>query len=54
MVVKERMDCWSCCARGEWTVTWTFYGEALRVLVEGIMDAEVSARTSAEYGEREP
>ena len=28
--------------------------EALRVLVEGIMDAEVSARIGAEYGERSP
>ena len=31
-----------------------FLREALRVLVEGIMDAEVSARTGAEYGERSP
>ena len=29
-----------------------FLREALRVLVEGIMDAEVSSRTGAEYGER--
>ena len=29
-----------------------FLREALRVLVEGIMDAEVSARIGAEYGER--
>ncbi len=28
-----------------------FLREALRVLVEGIMDAEVSARTGAGYGE---
>ena len=31
-----------------------FLREALRVLVEGIMDAEVSSRTGAEYGERSP
>ena len=31
-----------------------FLREALRVLVEGIMDAEVSARIGAEYGERTP
>ena len=31
-----------------------FLREALRVLVEGVMDAEVSARTGAEYGERSP
>ena len=31
-----------------------FLREALRVLVEGIMDAEVSARTGAGYGERSP
>ena len=31
-----------------------FLREVLRVLVEGIMDAEVSARIGAEYGERSP
>ena len=31
-----------------------FLREALRVLVEGIMDAEVSSRIGAEYGERCP
>ena len=31
-----------------------FLREALRVLVEEIMDADVSARTGAEYGERSP
>ncbi len=31
-----------------------FLREALRVLVEGIMDAEVSASTGAGYGERSP
>ena len=31
-----------------------FLREALRVLVEGIMDAEVSSRTGAGYGERSP
>ena len=31
-----------------------FLREALRVLVEGIMDAEVSGRIGAEYGERSP
>ena len=31
-----------------------FLREALRVLVEGIMDAEVSARIGAEHGERSP
>ena len=31
-----------------------FLREALRVLVDGIMDAEVSAQIGAEYGERTP
>ena len=31
-----------------------FLREALRVLVEGIMDAEVSSRIGAAYGERSP
>ena len=31
-----------------------FLREALKVLVEGIMDAEVSSRTGAAYGERSP
>ena len=31
-----------------------FLREALGVLVEGIMDAEVSGRIGAEYGERSP
>ena len=31
-----------------------FLREALRVLVEGIMDAEVSARIGSEHGERSP
>ena len=31
-----------------------FLREALQVLVEGIMDAEVSARIGAEHGERSP
>ena len=31
-----------------------FLREALKVLVEGIMDAEVSSRIGAEYGERSP
>ena len=33
---------------------WTFCGEALQALVEGIMDAEVSAQIGAEHGERNP
>ena len=35
-------------------MTWDFLREALRVLVEGIIDAEVSSRIGAEYGERSP
>ena len=31
-----------------------FLREALRVLVEGIMDAEVSSRIGAEYGRTQP
>ena len=31
-----------------------FLREALRALVEGIMEAEVSLRIGAEYGERSP
>ena len=38
-----------------WTETWTFCGNALRVLVDGIMDAEVSAQMRrSSTGERSP
>ena len=54
MVVKERMDLLELLRKGGMDGDVDFLREALRVLVEGIMDAEVSARTGAEYGERSP
>ena len=69
-VVKERMDLLELAAsafavrnlspevallrKGGMDGDVDFLREALRVLVEEIMDAEVSARTGAEYGERSP
>ena len=53
-VVKERMDLLELLRKGGMDGDVDFLREALRVLVEGIMDAEVSARTGAEYGERSP
>ena len=53
-MVKERMDLLELLRKGGMDGDVDFLREALRVLVEGIMDAEVSARTGAEYGERSP
>ena len=53
-MVKERMDLLELLRKGGMDGDVDFLREALRVLVEGIMDAEVSARTGAEYGERRP
>ena len=69
-VVKERMDLLELAAstfavrnlspevallrKGGMDGDVDFLQEALRVLVEEIMDAEVSARIGAEYGERSP
>ena len=53
-VVKERMDLLELLRKEGMDGDVDFLREALRVLVEGIMDAEVSARTGAEYGERSP
>ena len=53
-MVKERMDLLELLHKGGMDGDVDFLREALRVLVEGIMDAEVSARTGAEYGERSP
>ena len=54
MVVKERMDLLELLRKGGMDGDVDFLWEALRVLVEGIMDAEVSSRIGAEYGERCP
>ena len=53
-MVKERMDLLELLHRGGMDGDVDFLREALRVLVEGIMDAEVSSRIGAEYGERSP
>ena len=53
-MVKERMDLLELLHKGGMDGDVDFLREALRVLVEGIMDAEVSARIGAEYGERSP
>ena len=53
-MVKERMDLLELLRKGGMDGDVDFLREALRVLVEGIMDAEVSSRIGAEYGERSP
>ena len=53
-MVKERMDLLELLRKGGMDGDVDFLQEALRVLVEGIMDAEVSSRIGAEYGERCP
>ena len=53
-MVKERRTCWSLLRKEGMDGDVDFLREALRVLVEGIMDAEVSGRIGAEYGERSP
>ena len=53
-MVKERMDLLELLRKGGMDGDVDFLREALRVLVEGIMDAEVSSRTGAGYGERNP
>ena len=53
-MVKERMELLGLLRERGSDGGVDFLREALRVLVEGIMDAEVSARIGAEYGERSP
>ena len=53
-MVKERMDLLELLRKGGMDGDVDFLREALRVLVEGIMDAEVSSGIGAEYGERSP
>ena len=53
-MVKERMDLLELLRKGGMDGDVDFLRDALRVLVEGIMDAEVSSRIGAEYGERSP
>ena len=53
-MVKERMDLLGLLRKRGSDGDVDFLREALRILVEGIMDAEVSARIGAEYGERSP
>ena len=47
-MVKERMDLLELLRKGGMDGDVDFLREALRVLVEGIMDAEVSSRIGAE------
>ena len=49
-MVKERMDLLELLRKGGMDGDVDFLREALRVLVEGIMDAEVSSRIGAERG----
>ncbi len=53
-MAKERMDLLELLRKGGMDGDVDFLREALRVVVEGIMDAEVSSRIGAEYGERSP
>ena len=53
-MVKERMDLLELLRKRGSDGDVDFLREALSVRVEGIMDAEVSSRTGAAYGERSP
>ena len=53
-MVKERMDLLELLRKGGMDGDVDFLREALRVLVEEIMEAEVSSRIGAGYGERSP
>ena len=53
-MVKEGMDLLGLLRKRGSDGDVDFLREALRILVEGIMDAEESARIGAEYGERSP
>ena len=53
-MVKERMDLLELMRKRRVDGDVDFLREALRVLVEEIMDADVSSRTGAGYGERNP
>ena len=53
-MVKQRMDLLELLRKRGMDGDVDFLREALRVLVDGIMDAEVSAQIGAEHGERSP
>ena len=53
-MVKQRMDLLELLRKRGMDGDVDFLGEALRVLVDGIMDAEVSAQIGAQHGERSP
>ena len=53
-MVKERMDLLELMRKRGVDGDVDFLREALRVLVEEIMEADVSLRTGAGYGERNP
>ena len=53
-MVKERMDLFELMRKRGVDGDVDFLREALRVLVEEIMEADVSSRTGAGYGERNP
>ena len=53
-MVKQRMDLLELLRKRGMDGDVDFLREALRVLVDGIMDAEVSAQIGAEHSERRP
>ena len=53
-MVKQSMDLLELLRKRGMDGDVDFLREALRVLVDGIMDAEVSAQIGAEHGERSP
>ena len=53
-MVKQRMDLLELLRKRGMDGDVDFLGEALRVLVDGIRDAEVSAQIGAQHGERSP
>ena len=53
-MVKDRMDLLELLRKSGLDGDGDFLPEAPRVLVEGIMDAKVSARIGAKHGERSP
>ncbi|MDP6550511.1 MAG: hypothetical protein QF659_10650, partial [Dehalococcoidia bacterium] len=53
-VVKDRMDLLGLFRKWAEDADLDFLREALGVLVQGIMEAEVSAKIGAGYGERTP
>lgn len=53
-MLRERVDVLGLLRKQAETADIDFLREALLVLVEALIDAEVQAKTGAEYGERTP